>query len=135
MNCHDCEVKDGCRAACQDLEKDLEAVEVPCFSGPLFSEMLIERVFPEMPKEETYLQRERRLRKERKARGKAIAELIAYFSAITNEEGKSLRFFLIWRLAKEESLSHREIADIMGISRQRISQIMNIIEGSFEKDH
>lgn len=127
--CGFCKNSAVCHDPCQELLKELKALDGPPFWGPLLSEMLIERIFAEVPKSETILQKERRLRKERKARGKAMADLISYFSAITQEEGKCLKYYFIWRMFKEEELNHREIAEILNISRQRVSQIVNIIEG------
>lgn len=123
--CLDCENKLCCKEPCEELLTDLETREGPPFWGPLFSEMLIERIFPDMPKENP----QSFAAAQRKATGKAISKLVDYFAALTKEEGKCLKYYFIYKLNKEDGYNHREIAEILNLSRQRVSQIMNIIEG------
>ncbi len=126
--CVKCPKRHICNEPCGKLTLDLEKQEGPPFWGPLLSEMLIERVFPEMPKE-TPQQQAARLKKERKRQGKAINQLIGYFSALSREKGKSLKYYFVWKLAKEDKLKQHEIAEILSISRVRVNQILKLIQG------
>lgn len=126
--CVDCPKKHICNEPCEKLTLDLEKQEGPPFWGPLLSEMLIERIFPDMPKESPQ-QKAARLRKERKRQGEAIRELIDYFSALTGEKGKSLKYFFVWKLSNEDKFKQHEIAEILSLSRVRVNQILKLIQG------
>jgi len=127
--CIGCDQKEECMEPCQDLQAYLLISDCQPLSGSsTLSGDYMDKIFASTDIPETELEQERRLRKERKERGKAIDKLITYFGKITGEEGKSLKYFFIWKLKVEERLKDREIADIIGLSRQRINQILSEIK-------
>jgi hypothetical protein len=127
--CIACDRKEDCREPCTELEVHLFQEFVHPLSGenPLSTDYM-DKVFKGREREENPLELERQQRKARKKRGKAVNKLVAYFAEITGEEGKSLKYFLIWKMKVEEQLKDREIAEIIGFSRQRISQILGEIK-------
>jgi hypothetical protein len=94
----------------------------------------MDKIFAAPEGSESVLTRERRVRREKRQRGRAINKLVAYFGELTGEEGKSLKYFLIWKMYQEEELSHREIAEILDVTRARITQIIIEIKEGFEKN-
>jgi len=130
--CLTCPNRDTCQAPCEELEIYLYQGHTHPLSGSsTISNDLMDSMFEG---EEKVLSNkgddERIQRKARRERGKAIDKIVAYLGKITGEEGKSLKYFLIWKMKVDEGLKHWEIAEIMGLSRRRISQIIQDIESN-----
>jgi len=127
--CIACEDREDCEGVCVDLNNYMEGFTTgSTITQFTMSTDFLDAKFSDPDTEETRIEREQRLRKERKERGKAVRNIVRHFANLTDEEGKSLKFFLIWKMSVEEKLKHWEIAEIIGISRQRISQILDEIK-------
>jgi DNA-directed RNA polymerase specialized sigma subunit len=127
--CVDCEKKEDCKGPCDPLQAYLLLTEGQPLSGSInLSSDYIDKTFADPRKEKSNIERARELRKERKSRGKAIGKIIGHLAKLTGEEGKSLKYFFIWKMSQEEEKKHWEIAEIMGLSRRRVSQILEEIK-------
>jgi len=128
--CISCQNREDCQQPCTELEIFLfQEHKHPLSGSTTLSTDYMDATFQSREREPAYLlDQERKARKERKERGKAVNKLISYFAEITGEEGKSLKYFLIWKMKQEEELKDWEIAEIIGFSRQRISQILGEIK-------
>jgi DNA-directed RNA polymerase specialized sigma subunit len=129
--CIGCDFRELCVDPCEELRAHLKEGEWDLLGKySQLSTDYMDKVFPDQADRETDQENERRLAKERKDRGKAINKLVAYFGRITGEEGKSLKYYFVWKLYNEEMLTHTEIAEILDVSRPRISQMLLEIKGS-----
>jgi hypothetical protein len=121
-------MRETCQSPCEELQTFLKLSESHPLSGSsTLSTDYMDNVFEIETPGESELELLRIRIKERKERGQAIKKLIRYFAEITGEEGKSLKYFLIWRMKAEEKLKDWEIAEIIGLSRRRIGQILGEI--------
>jgi hypothetical protein len=133
--CMICGSRETCQRPCEELQTFLKLQESHPLSGSsTLSSDYMDNVFEMEVLEESAIELAKIARKERKERAKAISGLISYFGEITGEEGESLKYFLIWKMKQEEKLKDWQIAEIMGLSRSRVTQILLKIRDSIEKD-
>lgn len=117
--CKGCDDKSNCKNICPELEAHIKTTKDRAM--PL-SGNYIDRAFPF--KEAAEALGNLRI-SHLESRGKAMRKVIKHFKGFGDN---GILFFWVWHIRQNEGMSQSDLAVMLGMSQQRVSQILQEIE-------